>query len=190
MKSNSVDDKAQNLYVSKIRNQIANAITITNLALGCASIFCSINNRIGFAITAIGFAGLGDRFDGRIARRMGTESPLGIQLDSMSDAVSFGVAPAVLVYMLLRPKYAGGIMHPILALICSFYIICGLFRLARYNVSGLDDDGNFHGLPITAAGSFTALCCIIYKSLPPVFFLILLPLLSFFMISKIKIRKK
>ena len=80
------------------------------------------------------------------ARKFNIESELGKQLDSMSDIISFGVAPALLLYQGILNEFGGpGSFFTV------FYIGCGAFRLARFNIPR---KGYFTGLPITAAGCF------------------------------------
>jgi CDP-diacylglycerol--serine O-phosphatidyltransferase len=98
------------------------------------------------------FAGLFDGLDGRVARMTGTGSAFGVQLDSLVDIISFGVAPSCLVYF-------WGLQHYGLAgvFVAGMLMLCGAFRLARFNVS---TDGKAHatseGLTITAGGGTVA----------------------------------
>jgi CDP-diacylglycerol--serine O-phosphatidyltransferase len=102
-----------------------------------------------------------DLLDGRLARLGGKESPFGREFDSLADVVSFGVAPALLVFKIVLYH----IPHQIGWLIAGFYLLCGALRLARFNVAATYDLGtatrNFTGFPIPAAAglisSFTLL---------------------------------
>jgi len=121
------------------------------------------------AAIAIGFAVLFDMLDGRIARMTKTTTEIGIQLDSIADVVTFGLAPAVLAYVW---GYGPGLTEstPLhrLALFLSFmYLMCGAFRLARFNVQASRprimaegtikvDKKSFVGLPIPVAGGLIA----------------------------------
>ena len=97
------------------------------------------------------------------ARKLNIESELGKQLDSMSDIISFGVAPALLLYQGILFEFgAPGAFFTI------FYIACGAFRLARFNIS--DNNGYFTGLPITAAGCFATLSFLINSVFPSTVF--------------------
>lgn len=115
-------------------------------------------------------------------------SELGKELDSLADLVSFGVAPSILAYNLLSTNLDFKFVSYILLLI---FPISGAYRLARYNLSTFD--GNFRGIPITAAGMFMALYFLILLSLNvsfnPILTIILMLLLSYLMVSKIKIKK-
>jgi len=92
-----------------------------------------------------------DLLDGRLARLGGKESPFGREFDSLADIVSFGVAPALLVFKIVLY----GIPHQIGWLIAGFYLLCGALRLARFNVAATYNLGtgtrNFTGFPIPAA---------------------------------------
>lgn len=119
-------------------------LTTGNLFLGYVSIIRSIEGRYAAAAELIGGAILLDMLDGRIARLTGTTSEFGGELDSLSDAISFGVAPAVLAYSWAFDPL------PRWGWIASFvFLMCGIFRLARFNVQRHSVDGRyFVGLPI------------------------------------------
>ena len=92
-----------------------------------------------------------DLLDGRLARLGGKESPFGREFDSLADVVSFGVAPALLVFKIILYQ----IPHQIGWLIAGFYLLCGALRLARFNIAATYNLGtgtrNFTGFPIPAA---------------------------------------
>jgi CDP-diacylglycerol---serine O-phosphatidyltransferase len=92
-----------------------------------------------------------DLLDGRLARLGGKESPFGREFDSLADVVSFGVAPALLVFKIVLYE----IPHQIGWLIAGFYLLCGTLRLARFNIAATYNLGtgtrNFTGFPIPAA---------------------------------------
>lgn len=101
----------------------------------------------------IGFAGIFDMLDGRVARMTNSSSEFGVQVDSLADVVSFGVAPAVLVY--------NWGMHALgkLGIAAAFiFVLCGVFRLARFNCGAADNEEFEHskGLTITMAGGTLA----------------------------------
>lgn len=111
---------------------------------------------------ALGFillAGIFDLLDGRVARMGGAESPFGREFDSLADIISFGVAPAFLVYrIVLRDVFA---THPEVGwFIASIYVLCGAFRLARFNClaaqAGAGGGKEFLGFPIPAAAGLVA----------------------------------
>ena len=128
-----------------------------------ASILCGIGSIIisGDAATPeafykaglmIVFAGLFDLLDGRVARMTGTGSEFGVQLDSLADVVSFGVAPTILVY-----KWALIDLGPFGTAVAGAFIICGIMRLARFNIKAEGGEKVVSlGLTITAAGGLLA----------------------------------
>lgn len=168
--------------VKKMKSHAANMLTIGNLAFGGAAIMATMNGHFTFSVLFIFIAGLLDRFDGMVARKFNLESELGKQLDSMSDIISFGVAPALLMYSLILNEYSvtGMIMTVI-------YIACGAFRLARFNIS--DSNGFFTGLPITVAGVILTLSYFAINFVPSVTYMFLYIILSLLMISTFTLRK-
>lgn len=109
-----------------------------------------------FAILAILVACVFDALDGRVARMGGQESPFGRELDSLADIVSFGFAPALLVYDIVLKDFDHRIGWPISGL----YLVCGAMRLARFNCIAASDvkssSKNFKGCPIPAAAGVIA----------------------------------
>jgi len=129
-----------------------NLITILSLFSGFYSIIATFNEMYLQASYAILMSFVFDGLDGKIARILNATSEFGVQLDSLSDLVAFGVAPAVLVYKwLLLPYGRIGWMAAFL------FVACGALRLARFNVqSGKIDSAFFVGLPIPAAAGVIA----------------------------------
>ncbi|MCG7346077.1 CDP-diacylglycerol--serine O-phosphatidyltransferase [Sporosarcina sp. ACRSL] len=170
------------LDYTKIKGQLANAITITNLSFGIIAIILIAKGLGHMSLVFIFLAALFDRFDGLVARHFHAESLFGKELDSLSDIVSFGVAPALLIYMTdLSEMLWVGIAATV------FYIATGAIRLARYNVK--EFDGSFYGLPITAAGVLLTLCYFLSPYVGPPFFVIVMVVLGVAMISNIRIAK-
>lgn len=168
--------------IKKMKANAANMITIGNLSLGGASIMTTLNESYSYSALFIFIAALLDRFDGMVARKLGQESELGKQLDSMSDIISFGVAPAILIYMV--DLFEFGTAGMIIAII---YIASGAFRLARFNIT--ESDGYFTGLPITAAGTLLTLSYFGLSVFPPVFYMFLVLFLAILMISTFTLKK-
>ncbi|MDQ1728110.1 MAG: CDP-diacylglycerol---serine O-phosphatidyltransferase [Pyrinomonadaceae bacterium] len=121
------------------------------------------------AAKAIGWALLFDMLDGRLARMTKTTTEIGVQLDSIADIVTFGLAPAVLAYVwgYGATLQEGSSLHSLAWFLSFMYLMCGAFRLARFNVQasrprilaeGLvkTDKKNFVGLPIPVAGGLIA----------------------------------
>jgi CDP-diacylglycerol--serine O-phosphatidyltransferase len=125
--------------------------TLTSMFLGLLSLVSSLEGDFRLAAMAIIFGVLFDSIDGRVARLTRTQSLFGIQIDSLADVVSFGAAPAVLVYQaLLKGKLAWGPVD--IGLLAAFlYLAAGAIRLARFNVVAERKPGPtkaFVGLPI------------------------------------------
>ena len=106
-----------------------NVITLTGLSFGLSSIRFALEADFNLAIVCILFAGICDVLDGLLARHLQSESDLGAQLDSLSDFLSFGVAPGLLVYMSVFNQDSG-----IGAFACLVFIIFSCLRLALFNV--------------------------------------------------------
>lgn len=168
--------------IKKLKSQTANVLTLANLGLGGYAIIVGLNGNLRLSLLLIFVAALADRFDGMVARKFQIESELGKQLDSMSDIISFGVAPALLLYQGILFEFgAPGIFFTV------FYIGCGAFRLARFNIS--ENNGYFTGLPITAAGCLATLSFLVIPYSPPQAFFFLMILLSLLMVSPFKLKK-
>ena len=123
--------------------------TLTNLFFGFWAMVMAFNGNFKWAGFFIFFAGVLDMFDGRIARLSNTGTKFGAELDSLVDVVSFGVAPAMLVYFLefaSTGKFGW--------VVCYLYVVAAALRLARYNVAshGKPHSNYFNGLPSPAAG--------------------------------------
>ena len=126
--------------------------TIGNLFLGFWAIIKTLDGRFEEAAPLIGFAIVLDLLDGRIARLTGTTSEFGAQLDSLSDSISFGVAPALLAF-----RWALVTVPRVGWLAAFLFLVCGVLRLARFNVQRHVVDGRyFVGLPIPAAAGQVA----------------------------------
>lgn len=167
---------------TKLKAQLANGITLMNLSFGIMAIIYIVKGSGYMSLLFILLAALFDRFDGMAAWKFNTESAFGKELDSLCDLVSFGVAPALLIYhAILYQVPAGGLALTIL------FILCGAVRLAKYNIK--DFDGVFYGLPITVAGIAMALCYLLLPYLPILFFVSLESLLMILMVAPIRIAK-
>jgi CDP-diacylglycerol--serine O-phosphatidyltransferase len=123
---------------------------------------------IKFALAAILLACIFDLFDGRVARMGGHESPFGREFDSLADLISFGVAPAFLVHRVVLHDVLPDEYAELGWFIASIYLICGAFRLARFNcLSAMNAPGagkDFLGFPIpSAAGLVASLTLFIIK---------------------------
>ena len=163
---------------------IPSAFTAANIGMGFFSVMESLRGfqllagapnldaataHFDNAAIAIGFALLFDMLDGRIARLTKTTTEIGIQLDSIADVVTFGIAPAVLAYVwgYGATLLEGTKLHRFAWFLSFMYLICGAFRLARFNVQASRprilaegtpkvDKKSFVGLPIPVAGGLIA----------------------------------
>ncbi len=145
---------------------IPSLFTVANLLCGYyASIAALVGGKEDFdhAAKALGIAILFDSLDGKVARMTGTNTEFGVQFDSLADVVSFGIAPAILAYAWgFRYAFAGiGEYHQLgeFAWICCLaFLICSAWRLARFNVKGMEPGGNknFVGMPTPAAAGVVA----------------------------------
>lgn len=127
---------------------LPNLITTGNLFFGFFSIVRSMNGQFGWAAGAIFLAAIFDVLDGRVARLTKGTSEFGVQYDSLCDCVSFGVAPAFIMY-----KFGLSDLGRVGWVTCFLFMACGALRLARFNVlSSIGKaSGDFTGLPIPMA---------------------------------------
>jgi CDP-diacylglycerol--serine O-phosphatidyltransferase len=130
---------------------LPNMLTLIGVCIGLTSIRFALDGKFEFAIIAIILAALIDGLDGRIARLIKGTSKVGKELDSLTDMISFGVAPAIIMYFwkiktLCRFGW----------LVCLIYVICVALRLARFNVNSNQEaswrDNFFEGVPSPAGG--------------------------------------
>lgn len=138
---------------------------IVEADVSSGNFFYEIKLGLGFILLACIF----DLFDGRVARMGGIESPFGREFDSLADLISFGAAPAFLVHRVVLRDVFVGFGHPELGwFIASVYLICGAFRLARFNClaaqPGPGASKDFLGFPIpSAAGLVSSLTLLIIQ---------------------------
>jgi CDP-diacylglycerol---serine O-phosphatidyltransferase len=168
--------------IKKLKANTANIVTLINLSLGGFAIIETLKGNLNLSLLLIFLAAFADRFDGMVARKFHIESELGKQLDSMSDIISFGVAPALLIYQGILSEFGfPGTFFIVL------YLGCGAFRLARFNLS--EQTGYFTGLPITVAGCIATFSFLFIPYSPPQVFIFIMIILSFLMISPFKVKK-
>ncbi len=131
---------------------LPNLFTLAALFGGFYAIVMAMNQRFDYATTGVFAAMVLDSLDGRVARMTGTQSAFGEQMDSLSDMVSFGAAPALIAYeWALRPLGRWGWIAAFI------YCACAALRLARFNVNtGVVDKRYFQGLPSPAAAALVA----------------------------------
>lgn len=136
-------------------NFLASAITTLNLYCGIASIFAAIEKDFEKAAYFILGAIVIDMLDGAVARMTKSDSEFGKQLDSLCDVVSFGVAPAVLIYTVFLPGQKDAVIR-IGGFLAIVYAIMTALRLARFNVYQSTNRDYFTGLPSPAAAAAMA----------------------------------
>ena len=135
----------------KTRVILPNMFTLVGVWIGLSSIKFAFDGNFKFSIIAIIVAAIIDGLDGRIARLIKGTSRVGKELDSLTDVISFGVAPAFIMYF-----WSLNQIGRIGWLICLIYVMCVALRLARFNVSSEADpswrDNFFEGIPSPAGG--------------------------------------
>jgi CDP-diacylglycerol--serine O-phosphatidyltransferase len=161
---------------------IPTAFTAANIGMGFLAVLYSIRgfqtvatnpevsaSFFNYAAVAIGFAILFDTLDGRVARMTRTATEIGVQLDSLADVLTFGIAPIALIYSwAIGPVFnENSSAHGLGVLLLFMYLMCGTFRLARFNLQAMRprvliegstkvDKKNFVGLPIPPAAGLLA----------------------------------
>ena len=169
---------------------LPNMLTLIGVCIGLSSIRFALDEKFEFAIIAIIFAALIDGLDGRIARLIKGTSKVGKELDSLTDVISFGVAPAFIMYF-WKLNELGRFGW----LLCLVYVICVALRLARFNVNSNQEpswkDNFFEGVPSPAGGILVLTPLIVslagfdyfelnYNLIVPIFFVVI----SILLISK------
>ncbi|HEX2250907.1 MAG TPA: CDP-diacylglycerol--serine O-phosphatidyltransferase [Gemmatimonadales bacterium] len=173
------------------------AFTLGNLFFGFWAIVSAFNGNFRWAGWFIVFAGILDMLDGRVARLSGTGTRFGAELDSLVDVISFGVAPALLMYFLDFAS-AGRFAW----ILCYIYVVAVALRLARFNVlsAGKPSTGWFTGMPSPSAGMTLAVyypfsqtdwyrASLAYMDLQHEGLVVLMLLLAVLMVSNVKYPK-
>ncbi|SDW88809.1 CDP-diacylglycerol---serine O-phosphatidyltransferase [Marininema mesophilum] len=155
--------------------------TVGNLFLGVVAMILAVEGEWKYGAIMVIIGMFLDGLDGRVARMLNTQSEFGKELDSLSDMISFGVAPALIMYT--------SVLHYLGVLgwvIAAVFPICGALRLARFNVHpGIP--GYFIGLPITAAGGVLATMALYSgKTASPTVLVMGMLILSYLMVSQVK----
>lgn len=143
-------------------------LTYLGMVIAFDGIIQAIHGNFGIAIICLMFAGVCDMFDGAVAStkdRNCYEKHFGIQIDSMCDLISFGVLPAIIVYMITGEKIAVGVLS------CA-YTLCGLIRLAYFNVQEFERQQQteekretYLGVPITTSAILMPMVYLLYSEL-------------------------
>ena len=146
------------------RSLLPNTLTIFGVCLGLSSIKFALDTNYGMAILAIGFAAILDTLDGRVARLIKGTSKVGKELDSLTDVISFGVAPSFIMYFwALNEVGKFGWMFVLI------YTVCCALRLARFNLTVIEENETwkinfFEGVPSPAAAGLVLLPLILNLS--------------------------
>jgi len=175
----------------KARMLLPNTLTLINVCIGLTSIKFALDSKFELSIIAIIFAAIFDALDGRVARLLKGTSLVGKELDSLADLISFGVAPAFIMYF-----WSLNNLGKFGWLLTMIYVVCVALRLARFNVSSNSEpswkDNYFEGVPSPAGGILVLMPLILslseinlvkvnYDIIVPTFFI----LISFLLISKV-----
>lgn len=164
-----------------ITRSIPSLLTLGNLCLGVLSILFVFNDYSGLAAIMVIIGMLIDGIDGRVARALNAQSEFGKELDSLADIITFGVAPAFIMYVVALQDITPAVSWVVTAL----FPICGALRLARFNVKD-SAPGSFTGLPIPAAGCILATVALFKDDVMPVVFICTSIMLSLLMVSNIR----
>ena len=146
------------------KSLLPNALTIFGVCLGLSSIKFALDTNYAMAVIAIGFAAILDTLDGRVARLIRGTSKVGKELDSLTDVISFGVAPGFIMYFwALNEIGKFGWMFVLI------YTVCCALRLARFNLTVIEEDETwkinfFEGVPSPAAAGLVLLPLILSLS--------------------------
>ena len=142
---------------------LPNTLTIIGVCIGLSSIKFALDQNYGLSIIALLISGILDTLDGRIARLIKGTSKVGKELDSLTDVVSFGVAPAFIMYFWTLNE-----LGKLGWLIVLVYVVCCALRLARFNIMTYDDEllwkqNFFEGVPSPGAAGLVMLPLVLYK---------------------------
>ena len=140
---------AERLY--RRRFLVPNTVTLANMFCGFLAVIYAASDRFEKAAIAIGIAILLDGLDGRVARKLNATSKFGVEFDSFSDLVSFGIAPALVMYYWAFLPLADEVG----VLFCFIFALCAASRLARFNNSA-ENLRSFEGLPTPGAAGMVA----------------------------------
>ena len=179
---------------NSLRRLLPNLITFTGLVCAFSAVVLAVHQELVMAGMCILAGNLLDALDGGLARRLGVASAFGLQLDSLVDVVTFGVAPCVLVYQYLRSLALSPLtLSPVVTWVaCAGYMIGGVFRLARFNLlPPKKSHSESVGLTISISGAILALSVLSdrtygHRLIPAVAFPALVVVLTLLMVSRIR----
>ena len=169
----------------KPKHLVPNFFTLANIAFGFFSMLAAAQGRFERACVCLFGAALCDLLDGKLARMLDASTKFGMELDSLSDAISFGIAPALLVYLaVLQPLGIGG------AVLAIAYVLTAVVRLARYNVdTATIGEVTFQGVPTPIAAGYIMSFVMVRGALPLALVAAGTGLMAVLMVSTVKIPK-
>ena len=172
----------------KLIKILPNFLTILNALCGCIAILCIFNDNLSFfnsayhsALVLVLLGALLDFLDGYLAKLLNAKSKIGVQLDSMSDLITFSLTPSILIYDLLQNQSPNFEFTPFFAF---FILIFSMIRLARFNT--LPSKSYFLGLPTPANGVFFMGIPFMSFSIEPIIIVVTIIVSSFLLVSNIK----
>ena len=172
----------------KLIKILPNFLTILNALCGCIAILCIFNDNLSFfnsayhsALVLVLLGALLDFLDGYLAKLLNAKSKIGVQLDSMSDLITFSLTPSILIYDLLQNQSPNFEFTPFFAF---FILIFSMIRLARFNT--LPSKSYFLGLPTPANGVFFMGIPFMSFSIEPIIIVVTIIISSFLLVSNIK----
>lgn len=161
-----------------IKKYIVNGLTLVNAACGSISIMLALEGNYIISSYFLIAGILADQLDGRFARYLKQTSHIGKELDSLADAVSFGVAPMILLYSVyLKSLGVAGIA------VSAILVLCAIYRLAKFNVCNVNE--HFLGVPTPVSAGIAIGLVIGNVQLPALYIALIVIALSYLMVSKI-----
>ncbi len=151
-----------------LRSLIPNLFTFISLTFGLTAIKFAIDGKWEISVSLIVFASFLDNIDGKLARFLKTNSDFGVELDSLADFISFGIAPAIIVYLWSKSLFVETSWAVVI-----FYAICSSSRLAKFNLTNFENKNDskkikyFSGISTPAAAGLTLLPMMIYFRFSP-----------------------
>ncbi len=152
-----------------LRSLIPNLFTFISLTFGLSAIKFAVDQKFEMAVSLIVFASFLDNIDGKLARLLKTNSDFGVELDSLSDFISFGIAPAIVVYL-----WSKSLFYESSWAVVIFYAICSSSRLAKFNLSNFENKNDskkikfFSGISTPAAAGLTLLPMMFFFRFNPI----------------------
>lgn len=183
MKKTRTDKKIPATSTNNYRLTFSDLITSMNLVAGIFALFAALLGKTTTAIVLVAAAMLFDLFDGRIARYLKQEHALGRELDSLSDIVSFGVAPGIIALVIYQK-------NELVLVVAVLFALAAAYRLARFNLLAEKGVTHFVGLPVPAAAFLLLLAARFFVPVTmPWLFALIGILLAALMVSTIRIKK-